>query len=174
MTQGLNQVIFGWLHKLAGIYWLSDWVIIFFAHLLPIILTVWFFFIIFKSASSKKHFLWEVIFWGLSLLVSWVAIGGGIHYFYPVLRPHVLLNFTPLVADNFTPATPSGHALFLFTFVGSLYYFSKKDFNLFLALASLACIARVISGNHWPLDILLGATISLITVFTLEKFFKYN
>ena len=174
MNQGLNQLVFGWLHKLSGIYWLSDWVIILFAKFLPSILFVWFLVIIYKSSYSKKLFLWQVVFWCLSLLISWVAIGGGIHYFYPVLRPHVLLNFTPVVADNFTPATPSGHALFLFTLVGSLYYFSKKDFNLFLVLSTLACIARVISGNHWPFDILLGAIISLVTVFTLEKFFKYN
>lgn len=174
MYQSLNQSLFGWLHKLAGIYWLSDWVIIFLAEFLPAILIVWFLVIIFKNTQSKKHFLWQNIFWALSFFISWVAIGGAIHYFYPVLRPHVLLNFTPLVADNFTPATPSGHALFLFSAVGVLYYSHKKYFNLFLVLSALACIARVISGNHWPFDVLLGAIISLVTVFTLEKFFKYN
>ncbi|MFP4229822.1 MAG: phosphatase PAP2 family protein [Candidatus Nanohaloarchaea archaeon] len=74
------------------------------------------------------------------------------------------------VEDSF----PSQHAATMFTFaIALLYRKRKKTGYIFLILAVLNGLARVIGGEHYPLDIAASAIIGLVAVLILGIFEEY-
>lgn len=90
-----------------------------------------------------------------------------IRFFYDRPRPYEVLNFDPLFLSG-NPAFPSGHAAFLFALAFSVFLFNKKIGWLFIALSLLVGVGRILSGVHWPLDIVGGFLIAFF-VFLLVR-----
>ena len=59
-------------------------------------------------------------------------------------------------------AMPSGHTASVFALVGILFAWCRPRLLYWaLALAALAGVSRIAVGAHWPLDVLVGATVGL-------------
>jgi len=86
-------------------------------------------------------------------------------------RPFVQNNVNLLLTHN-ASAFPSGHAAFFFAVSTIVYFYNKKAGILFFIASFLICLARVFSGIHWPLDILAGAIVGVLSGWVVHKILK--
>lgn len=97
-----------------------------------------------------------------------MMISHGMKDYFAMLRPASVLASTefyiigkPVYLGSF----PSGHSLTIFVFVATLMYFSsRKQTQLWLLLFGMTIsLSRVLVGAHWPIDILIGSALGLIS-----------
>lgn len=146
-----------------------DTFIVFCAEYLGYILILSLFIFLIKDFKQYKYLPVAAIFsGGLSRLVVEV-----IRAFIFRNRPFVNSEIIPLFEHAETSSFPSGHAAFFFglSFIVSLYNKNAGRFFLFSSL--LISVSRVVSGIHWPSDIIFGALIgffvAMIVRFSLLK-----
>lgn len=92
-------------------------------------------------------------------------------------RPFVALdaNSVNLIFQHPNIASfPSGHAAFYFALSAVIYFYNKKAGKLFFFISFLISFARVFSGIHWPLDILVGAIIGTFFGWLAIKIFSHS
>ena len=114
----------------------------------------------------------ENLFFSLSAISVILARGiivEIIRFFYDRPRPFEALGIEPLILNNGAPSSPSGHAAFFFALALAVFFTNKKWGYWFFAGALLIGIARIFIGIHWPLDILAGAAVGLISAFLIKK-----
>jgi undecaprenyl-diphosphatase len=106
--------------------------------------------------------------------IAWVAAHILKDVFH-TLRPFVLLSD----AKNLFPgetggAFPSGHATFYSALAVMMYFYYRRIGFWLGAVAFIIGISRIISGVHWPVDILggfvLGPAIAAIVYFLIKKY----
>ncbi len=183
----MNEILFREINNWAGQnYYLdrfmifsSDWLGYFLILLLitPLLLT---FFIRNNLISSWARFVllkWTyykemVVVALMSALVSRFVFAAAIRLFYYHPRPFLVLhNFNLLIARDMESSFPSGHASFYFALATGVYLYNKKAGLIYLVLASLMGFARVFVGVHWPLDILAGAVLGILTAVLTKKIY---
>ncbi len=159
----MNLIIFNWIHSFAGRSHTFDSVGYFFADILTYLLVF-----------GGIYFLWKLRGWRqrifgaleicLAVLISRGVITEIIRHFYAHPRPFQALGFTPLLTgENPWNSFPSGHMTALFAFVTILFFLNKK-WGVWYAMLSLAVgIGRIYVGVHWPLDILGGMVIGILS-----------
>lgn len=164
----MDQLIFQYIHNLSGHYLLLDLFGIFLAQYLPYLMSVVLIVLIVKKKEKAKrlYFLFLVI---LSLLAGRGLVVETIRFFYPKLRPFVVLNFNPLITGLSSAAFPSGHAVLVFVLAAAAFFVSRQWFPYFLGGAVLTSLARVYVGVHWPTDVLAGALLGTAIVLILQK-----
>lgn len=164
-------------------YWL-DQVMIFFADwfgyflilllLVPLLAT---FFVRNRISSWLRFALLEftyykkmlIIAFGSAVLARFVFVSL-IRYFYYVPRPFVALqNVHQLIFHETTSSFPSGHASFYFALATSVYLYNEKLGKVYLIGALLISLARIVVGVHWPLDVLSGAVLGLLTALLVRR-----
>ncbi|MBU2109759.1 phosphatase PAP2 family protein [Patescibacteria group bacterium] len=146
--------------------------IIFCAQYLPYIIVAIFLLLLIFSKKDRRSKIKFIIFAGFSVFIARVIFTEIIRYFYYIPRPFVNSDIVPLISHEATGSFPSGHAAFFFALAMSVYFHHKRWSILFFAGALLIGLARVIAGIHWPLDILAGAVIGVISSALVAKFFK--
>lgn len=149
-----------------------DSIIIFFAEYLGWILGA--FLVIF--AFLKKR---EGVFVAIEALVAAIVSRFGfteiIRYFYHKQRPFEVLDIQLLLEHATGGSFPSGNAAFFFALAATLFIYDKKWGSVFFLAAILMGIARVFAHVHWPIDILGGAAVAIISsalVHFLAKKFR--
>lgn len=117
----------------------------------------------------KVVFIYSVV----SAIVSRFVLTELIRIFYKLPRPfEVLENIKLLIPQESSPAFPSGHAAFYFAFSFGVFMYNKKLGIIFLILSTLMGFARIFVGVHWPLDIIGGAVLGLITTGLIKAVAK--
>lgn len=159
--------IFSFLNDFAGKFFTADAIFIFLAEAVIVLMVMLLAaFILAEKAGAKKKssrnvtiiealvsaFAAKLIF--VSLIRMW--------FFRP--RPFLQGTVTQLIAHNpLEGAFPSGHAAFMFALASSIFFRNKKWGAFFLALAVLSSVSRIIVGVHFPLDIIGGALVGLLS-----------
>ena len=146
--------------------------IIFCAQYLPYIIVAIFLLLLIFSKKDKITKIKFFIFSAVSVFLARIVITEIIRYFYYVPRPFINNTVNQLIFHETSGSFPSGHAAFFFALAMAIYFFHKRWSVLFFAGALLIGLARVIAGIHWPLDILAGAVIGVISSVLVAKFFK--
>ncbi|MBI5742544.1 MAG: phosphatase PAP2 family protein [Candidatus Niyogibacteria bacterium] len=100
----------------------------------------------------------------LTVFISRGLIAEAIRFIYKKPRPFEVLDVHQVVNHSAGGAFPSGHAAFFFALGATIFIYDKKWGTGFLAGAALISIARVIGGVHWPLDIIAGAVVGILSV----------
>lgn len=117
----------------------------------------------------------------LAALFSRFVLVEIIYYIWPQPRPSLVYPVQLLLENPPSPAFPSGHAAFFFAL--SFYFFlvwikkspllAKQNLGLVTVLLFLASIvislARVVSGLHFPFDILNGCFVAFFSAWLVNK-----
>jgi undecaprenyl-diphosphatase len=74
---------------------------------------------------------------------------------------------------------PSGHATLFFALAVMVYKHDHRWGIVMFVLATLICLARIMAGVHYPLDILAGALLGMLVAgimvrFDVRVFHKYH
>lgn len=111
--------------------------------------------------KRERHDLIRI---AISVIVAY-ALAEGLNLLFPVPRPFVAEEFTPLIGvplSEYYASFPSGHATFLATLGGAIFFTEKLPGVSILILGILVGIGRVLAGVHYPIDILGGFLIGIV------------
>lgn len=123
---------------------------------------------LFYYKSWREFF---IVFFSAGL--AWL-VANLLKIFIHTLRPSfVLANVQSLFVEN-NFAFPSGHASFFSALAVSIFLLHKKPGYWFMIFAFLIGIARIVTGVHFPVDILGGFVLgSFVSVFVSYIFGKF-
>ena len=107
----------------------------------------------------------------ISAILARFVIVELVRWIYQRPRPFVENNVNLLLTHN-SFAFPSGHAAFFFAVSTIVYLYNKKAGVFFFISSFLICLARVFTGIHWPLDILAGAAVGILSAWLVHKITK--
>lgn len=135
--------------------------------------TIWFFFgaiILYKNKKEGKKIF---IMLTLAILVTLIINHFIIAYFMFRVRPYIALDHVYQLGKQWRDSSfPSGHvsSAMAATVVLGKYY--RKYLSLMLAFVFLTMISRVYLGMHYPLDVLGGVVVGLISGYLVIYFQK--
>jgi len=144
-----------------------DWLGIFFAQYLAYVLLLIFFVLVLAEKNWQRR-VYYFSFGALSLLLSRGLLTEFIRYIVYRPRPFLVLGIEPLINHNDVAAFPSGHAAVFFALAVVIYYLNRRWGMRFLIAAMIMGIARVYTGVHWPLDIVGGAIIGILSAIAMN------
>ncbi|MDR1663102.1 MAG: glycosyltransferase family 39 protein [Endomicrobium sp.] len=128
-------------------------------------------FILWKN--EKKHF-WAK----LTQMASIIAIGAVMvhflkHYFERSRPLEIFGENTNILFEKlYTLSFPSGHTELAFSLCTFMFIMVKKYRYLYVLFAFSSGFYRVYSGNHFPLDVLIGALIGAFSAYTVITLFS--
>jgi len=161
-----DLVLFHYIHGAAGVSRLLDFIGIFFAEYLGYFLIVGFLLWLFVSRWKERTY--ASLFVLLTLILSRGILTEVIRFLYHRPRPFVLLEITSLIEQTDKGSFPSGHAAFYFALAAVFWTFNRRWGNYFFAGTILMGLARIFVGVHWPMDIIGGALVALVSVFIVR------
>jgi undecaprenyl-diphosphatase len=87
------------------------------------------------------------------------------------VRPLWALN-TPYLFVHYTPSFPSGHTAFAFALGTFLFFFGEKRLaRVVYILGVFVGLGRISAGVHYPIDILGGIILGILTGYCAHRFF---
>jgi len=118
--------------------------------------------------SHKKMYDFSLFF--LSGIVSW-GMASLLKVIFKLNRPFVDLGIIPLYNEaGFS--FPSEHMAIFTAITVSMFLINRRVGYIFSLIAILVGVSRIIIGVHYPIDILGGFFVGLITSLVLTKIFK--
>lgn len=161
MVYDFNRYLFDLVFGLHGRNFLIDDLGVLLAKYLSYALVAGAFLFLFRRETQRQRifFLSEA---ALALIVSRGLLTEIIRFFYPNPRPFEALHFTPFIAES-GGSFPSGHAAFFFALAMVLWCWNRRWGTWYAAAAALNGLARIFVGVHWPLDVLGGAVVGVVS-----------
>ena len=168
----MNTSIFYFFYNIGQNYPALDWMFVFLAEYLPYLTVVVLLYYLFAH-EDKKRGVREIATMVAIATLAWI-LAHAIKYFYYTPRPFVLLQgIMALFPQESDASFPSGHATFFSALAMGMYFYHKKIAAVLAVVALLIGLARIITGVHFPLDILagfvLGPAIAVIVYFLIKK-----
>lgn len=125
-----------------------------------------------KPLGMLRVRVWEIFYVVFSGSMSWI-ITSICKEIFQIPRPFVRFDDVHLLIQNESYFSfPSNHASFFASLAVSMYFINKKAGIIFGILAILIGVSRVVTGVHFPVDILVGWTIGALVSFVVYKVFK--
>lgn len=148
----------------SGAIFFARWLVFLFP-LLLVVMWLW-------GLSYNRELVVKAI---LTILLG-LVIGFLIRQFWPHPRPFMVglgPTYLPHAAD---PSFPSNHAVFCFSMAFSFWWnlVRKRLAWILLGITLLVCWARVYLGVHFPLDMIGGAVVALISVWVINRLMRIN
>lgn len=169
----MNQTLFYYLNSFAGKSVCFDDLVIFSSYYLGYWLVAGLFVFIILGKDKKRE-IKMLILAAFSVFLSRIIITEIIRFFYYVPRPFVNNSVHQLIFHEASGSFPSGHAAFFFALAMAVFFFHKRWSILFFLGALLIGIFRVIAGIHWPVDILGGAIIGILSTWIIYQFLNLD
>jgi len=173
----LDSNIFNFLYSFTNRSEILDLFLVFTAKVLPWLLAFWIIYTIFRKKEwGNDRPVWKNRFQYLSLGFMAVILSRGvvaniINSVFQSPRPFNFLGIEPLIAHAANGSFPSGHMSILIPLVMLLFMVSKKAAWWSLILTLIVGIARVTVGVHWPIDILGGIGVGVLSFFAVKVLF---
>ncbi len=156
-----DTYLFFFLNNFAGKSTAIDFIIIFFAHYLAYFLSL---LLLLYILFNKQTYKQKILFTATTLLAGLFArydVAETLRYFWHRPRPFVSHHATQLLSES-SYSFPSGHSTFFFALSTVVYLYHKKLGVFFYVATVCMTIGRVVSGVHYPSDIVAGAIIGII------------
>lgn len=164
--------IFYFFNNLAGKSAVFDTTVIFFADYLQYALTAIFILFLYLGDYQNRQKFQIFLITAVSMIIARFGITSLIRFLYPLPRPFIAYQVNQLIPEGIN-GFPSGHAALFFAMAMAIYFYNKKWGFAFFVAALVMGIARIIAGVHYPLDILAGAAVGILTSYlifwTVEK-----
>ncbi|MBI4995185.1 phosphatase PAP2 family protein [Candidatus Peregrinibacteria bacterium] len=163
--------IFKFLNGFAGISPLLDFTFVALAEYVMFLMIAGFaLFILFKKHDKSRVIItlqaFLAAFLGRAVIVSFVRV------FFFRARPFVAGIVNQLVEHNPTEASfPSGHATVMFALAFSLLLANRKWGVIYLVIALISALSRIVAGVHFPFDILGGILVGFLSAIVMKWFF---
>lgn len=96
----------------------------------------------------------------------------GLNFIYPTPRPYEATAISPLLhmpIRSSDASFPSGHTSVAVAFATTVFLKYKKLGTFFFVLAVLIGVARVIGGVHYPVDILGGIFVGILSALFVSR-----
>lgn len=166
----INQSLFLLIHNLSGRNVFLDDLGIFLAQYLAYFMVAAFLVLAYYQTGWRRK-LYVFCEGALAVILARGVIEEIIHVFYHHLRPFSFYNFVPLIQESGW-SFPSGHMAWFFALSLTVWYFNRKWGWWFFALSFVMGIARIYVGVHWPLDILGGIVVGLLSAWFVHWILK--
>jgi undecaprenyl-diphosphatase len=162
----MNETLFHAVHKVAGVNFLLDAVLIVLAEYLPYAIGALVLWKILKEPEIKRRILFfiETI---LTLLIGRGLITSIMRAVFPIDRPFIAESFTPLVEAS-GRAFPSGHAVFFGSLATAVFFYDRTWGIWLMVFAILNGVARIAAGVHWPGDIIGGLIVGILSALLVH------
>lgn len=178
----LNLQLFSWLYSLShrsqafaqGAFIVAEYADGVMIAIIAIALVV--FFIHDKDWKQRRWVVWskEVGIIGFSVVSAWF-VTFILKIIFQAPRPFVThLDVIPLVTETPYTSFPSGHATVFFALATVVYLYHKRLGYFFFVCAFLIAISRVVTGVHYPIDILVGTVIGISITYLSTIFLRKN
>lgn len=159
------------IFNLSGKNQLLDQFMIFGAKYLVFIIIFLIIILAFRGrVKEKKVVLITILSLGFAFTLNKV-----ISVFFFVQRPFVEHQIKPLIDHVADASFPSSHTTFAFVIALSYLFYKSKYAPIFILAAFWVAFARVYVGVHYPLDIIGGILVSLLSVtlsWQIKKFIR--
>lgn len=135
--------------------------------------------VIHDSIFGQKPWTKYILYICVTISIASI-IGYGLKYFLGRYRPIMyidkeLYGLTYFARDWALNSTPSGHTLRAFSLLTALSVIFRRFTPVFVLMALLIGISRVVVTDHYPSDILFGAFIGIFSaLWTYKYFFHAN
>lgn len=176
----IDYFLFQKINSWAGECGFLDIIGIFFAEYFQylVVIGLLVFWFLGRSEEEKKNNRTMVALGIVSAFVARYIVTDLIRFFYFRPRPFLSHQVIQLINHEATGSLPSGHSAFFFALAMIIYFYHPKISSWFFASAFLIGLARIFSGVHYPIDILAGALIGVLTGMFIrtayKRFFKDN
>jgi len=167
---GWNLTVFNFIHGWSGHSVFADSAAIFFAEYLPYLLVIAFLVLVFYEAGARRKF-YLFAEGAAAVILARGIITESIKFFYNVARPFAALGFSPLISESGS-SFPSGHMAWFFALAVVVWFANRKWGAWFFVLTAVMGIARVYAGVHWPLDVLAGTVVGLVSGYFVHWLFR--
>ena len=163
----LDQSIFEAIFRFSHRSFFLDAVIVFLAQYLSYLLVLGACVLVFSEKNFRRRafFACEIL---LALILSRGLITELVRFFYPHPRPFEVLAIQPLFTES-SNSFPSGHAAFFFALALAIFFFNRAWGTVYLALAAVNSFARILSGVHWPFDVVAGIVVGLASAYAVHQ-----
>ncbi len=174
----MNNEIFYFFYNFAHQSAWIDRAIIFFAVYFPYVVIIiaglflLFHHEVFKAESPYRVFLQkkkEIILVFMTSAFAWI-LARLLKIIIHIDRPYVALPDVQTLFPESGFAFPSGHATFYMALAFSLLFLHKKVGYIFIFLAFVIGLARVMGGVHFPVDILGGFVLGAIVAYSVKMY----
>jgi undecaprenyl-diphosphatase len=166
----LDRTVFQFFYAAGhhNAFW--DALAVIFAEYLPYALVLAFLVLVYyqKGWRRKVHLFCEA---ALAIILARGIVTEVIHFFYHEPRPFSFYGFTPLFNETGW-SFPSAHAAWFFALAMAVWYVNRKWGWWFFGLAALMGLARIYAGVHWPMDIVGGAAVGILSAMFVHRLLK--
>lgn len=121
----------------------------------------------FTRSRNNRQMVAEAILSACAAL----GIGGIISHFYYRDRPFVHHTVIQLIQHPANASFPSDHATGAFVIATAIWLFRKKEGTVWLILAAFVALSRIWTGVHYPLDVIVGSMIGMISAIFVHQLF---
>ncbi|MFT5359560.1 MAG: membrane-associated phospholipid phosphatase [Candidatus Paceibacteria bacterium] len=120
---------------------------------------------IFREISQHLREWRSLIFIPLG---TW-AVTAFLKIMFAAPRPYLTLDITPLSMPGTFDSFPSGHSAFYMAMALAVYKYHKKAGLFFIFMAALLSVSRIVTGVHYPIDILAGWLVAYLMYRLIKK-----
>ncbi len=120
---------------------------------------------IFKEISQHLREWRSIVFIPLG---TW-AVTAFLKLAFHAPRPFQTLDIIPLSIPGTFDSFPSGHAAFYMAMALAVYKYHKKAGVFFIIMAALLSVARIVTGVHYPVDILAGWLVAYLMYKIIKR-----
>ncbi len=164
----MDYLIFNSLNSLVLEHFWFDTLLIFLAEYLPYILIALLVLFLIKNFRKYCPMVFSAFLaGGLAEIVVLL-----IRLFFYKERPFLTEQVNTLLNHSLSGSFPSAHSAFFFALSTAVFFYNKKTGLIFYLASLLMVVSRVISGIHWPSDILVGIGLGILCACLVKKFFS--
>jgi undecaprenyl-diphosphatase len=166
LNQALYAIITSFTHRSL---FLDDVIVFFGQYLIYFLIAALIGFLVSRSDWRERWFLvFEIC---LSAILSRGILTEAFQFFYHHPRPFVTYRFLPLIQTSGN-SFPSGHAALLFPIAMTLWFYDKRWGTLYFLAGIIMSAARVMSGVHWPFDVIAGLLIGIASAGVIHRLLR--